>query len=174
MQSRPRHQTLYSQCLQPHCLPAIRCPLSYPDSTRQRSALLYPFVLRLPGKLPLPRQCSTGQTRSSKNCQGKRVVLKMFWSARYCGKSNAGKYNAAGLPNVTGRASGFQMTATAGALSFVAGGNNLVYNIESVVAMYNLSVDASRSNPIYGLSDTVMPSSANLPVALYLGQPAEI
>ena len=94
--------------------------------------------------------------------------------ARYCGKSNAGKYNAAGLPNVTGRASGFQMTATAGALSFVAGGNNLVYNIESVVAMYNLSVDASRSNPIYGLSDTVMPSSANLPVALYLGQPAEI
>ena len=94
--------------------------------------------------------------------------------ARYCSKSNAGKHNAAGLPNVTGRASGFQMTATAGALSFVAGGNNLVYNIESVVAMYNLSVDASRSNPIYGLSDTVMPASAETPVALYLGNTAKV
>ena len=75
---------------------------------------------------------------------------------------------------MTGRAAGFQMTATAGALSFVAGGNNYVYNIESVVAMYNLSVDASRSNPIYGASATVTPSSANTPIALYLGRSAEI
>ena len=75
---------------------------------------------------------------------------------------------------MTGRAAGFQMTATAGALSFVAGGNNSVYNIESVVAMYNLSVDASRSNPIYGLSDTVMPASAETPVALYLGNTAKV
>lgn len=98
----------------------------------------------------------------------------MSRSARYCSKSNAGKHNAAGLPNVTGRAAGFQKTTTAGALSFVAGGNNPVYNIESVVEMYNLSVDASRSNPIFGLSDTVMPESYDTPIALYLGRPAEI
>ena len=96
-------------------------------------------------------------------------------SARYCaGTGAAGAYNRPGLPNVTGRAAGFQMTATGGALSFVAGGNNLVYNMESVVAMYNLSVDASRSNPIYGLADTVMPASAEAPVALYLGRSAKV
>lgn len=98
----------------------------------------------------------------------------MYLSARYCSKNNAGKHNAAGLPNVTGRAAGFQKTATAGALSFVAGGNNPVYNIESVVEMYNLSVDASRSNPIFGLSDTVMPESYDTPIALYLGRAAEV
>ena len=92
--------------------------------------------------------------------------------ARYCAKNNAGKHNAAGLPNMTGRAAGFQMTATGGALTFVAGGMNPVYNIESIIEMYNLSVDASRSNPIFGLSDTVMPESYDTPIALYLGRSA--
>ena len=75
---------------------------------------------------------------------------------------------------MTGRAAGFQMTATDGALTFVAGGMNPVYNIESIIEMYNLSVDASRSNPIFGLSDTVMPESYDTPIALYLGSPAEV
>ena len=75
---------------------------------------------------------------------------------------------------MTGRAAGFQMTATAGALSFTTGGMNPVYNIESIVEMYNLSVDASRSNPIFGLSDTVMPESYDTPIALYLGNTAKV
>ena len=49
-----------------------------------------------------------------------------------------------------------------------------MYNIESIVEMYNLSVDASRSNPIFGLSDTVMPESYDTPIALYLGKTAKV
>ena len=33
----------------------------------------------------------------------------------------------------------------------------------------SLDIDASRSNPLYGSSTTVMPESINLPVILYLG-----
>ena len=134
------------------------------------------MILGNPGLLYAPAP-SVEQYRADQKHQEQPRKTGGFQGVSVCPvlrEKQCWEYNAAGLPNVTGRASGFQMTATAGALSFVAGGNNLVYNIESVVAMYNLSVDASRSNPIYGLSDTVMPSSANLPVALYLGQPAEI
>ena len=174
MQSRPRHQTLYSQCLQPHCLPAIRCPLSYPDSTRQRSALLYPFVLRLPGKLPLPRQCSTGQTRSSKNCQGKRVVLKMFWSARYCGQDGAGKYQEAavqtGFVSITTRLLASQqepLVLVSGNVSRISG------TIMSVTA-------STASQGAYGYesqqrtADRTRPENVALPTALYLGRPAQV
>ena len=174
MQSRPRHQTLYSQCLQPHCLPAIRCPLSYPDSTRQRSALLYPFVLRLPGKLPLPRQCSTGQTRSSKNCQGKRVVLKMFWSARYCGQDGAGKYQEdavqTGFVSITTRLLASQqepLVLVSGNVSRISG------TIMSVTA-------STASQGAYGYesqqrtADRTRPENVALPTALYLGRPAQV
>ena len=37
-----------------------------------------------------------------------------------------------------------------------------------------IKLDAAASSAVYGASDTVMPSSANLPVALYLGGPAQI
>ena len=37
---------------------------------------------------------------------------------------------------------------------------------------WNLLFRASKSNPRYGASDTVMPASVNVPVMLYLGRSA--
>ena len=174
MQSRPRHQTLYSQCLQPHCLPAIRCPLSYPDSTRQRSALLYPFVLRLPGKLPLPRQCSTGQTRNTKNSQGKQVVFRVSRCARYCGQDGAGKYQEdavqTGFVSITTRLLASQqepLVLVSGNVSRISG------TIMSVTA-------STASQGAYGYesqqrtADRTRPENVALPTALYLGRPAQV
>ena len=39
----------------------------------------------------------------------------------------------------------------------------------SQVPAWNIKMLASRYNPIYSASDTVMPESVNLPVCLYLG-----
>ena len=48
---------------------------------------------------------------------------------------------------------------------------NGVVAVETKVAgaWDSLDIDASRSNPLYGSSTTVMPESINLPVILYLG-----
>ena len=44
----------------------------------------------------------------------------------------------------------------------------------SEASSYSIMFSANNGNIIYGASATVMPSSANLPVALYLGRAAEV
>lgn len=87
----------------------------------------------------------------------------------------AGGYNAPGLPNITGQLNtGFvsvNASGTDGALSIAqmsASSTNGNFGYHNV----SLSLNASSSNPIYGASSTVMPSSINIPYIIYLGNPA--
>ena len=103
--------------------------------------------------------------------------------ARYCASITAGKYNPAGLPEAAGgiyttdgyelmvangvlTTDGFKIkTGSAGQASPGAGQNMAITQIEFW---------ASGCNSIYGASHTVMPPSADIPVALYLGSPAKV
>ena len=109
--------------------------------------------------------------------------------ARYCGQSGqAGKYNAPGMPEISGDfwdlASGAD-NIVSGLMGNASGafrtgtqnhGGVQQASTRNTTSATNdgISFLASRSNRIYGASATVMPSSANLPVALYLGGPAQI
>lgn len=113
----------------------------------------------------------------------------MSRSARYCGQSGqAGKYNAPGMPEISGDfwdlASGAD-NIVSGLMGNASGafrtgtqnhGGVQQASTRNTTSATNdgISFLASRSNRIYGASATVMPSSANLPVALYLGGPAQI
>lgn len=108
--------------------------------------------------------------------------------ARYCSKNNAGKHNAAGLPNVTGElASGQNQSNDPAAVASNGGANNAFTNggatahskatITTTATVRNsisISFLASRSNGIYGASTTVMPASVETPIALYLGRPTKV
>ena len=97
------------------------------------------------------------------------------------GTGNAGGYNAPGLPNVVGEWSNFNTPIMSIPASLPSGAIRLSNsaNVNSVLTIGGtgyvwdgMSLEASRSNFIYGGSDTVMPASVNLPVILYLGIPA--
>lgn len=104
--------------------------------------------------------------------------------ARYWGQQGAGKYNAPGIPNITG---GAENSVNLGDLAQIVGyplvgalyprlatqGANFQFGTTDF-GYFGLSFDASRSNAMYGSSDTVMPASADIPVALYLGRRAEV
>lgn len=97
------------------------------------------------------------------------------------GTGNAGGYNAPGLPNVVGEWSNFNTPIMSIPASLPSGAIRLSNsaNVNSVLTIGGtdyvwdgMSLEASRSNFIYGGSDTVMPASVNLPAILYLGIPA--
>ncbi len=97
--------------------------------------------------------------------------------ARYCGQTGAGKYNEPGVPDITGgvHTGGGSNEDFTGAfyrqdISLIAGQHPTSAPINSS----NFHFAASRVSHIYGASDTVMPASFDVPVALYLGRPAEI
>lgn len=80
----------------------------------------------------------------------------------------AGGYNAPGLPEIFGTTgydaqSGYSGAFYSGASTYGQAGTG--------GTRQNLSFKASLCNPSYGASDTVMPSSVNIPVILYLGRP---
>ena len=93
----------------------------------------------------------------------------------WTGAGSAGGYNAPGLPEIEGAWSGWNIMSIAGggpSGAFQANwAPNGVVAVETKVAGVwdSLDIDASRSNPLYGSSTTVMPESINLPVILYLG-----
>ena len=100
---------------------------------------------------------------------------EQFFRAWGQGAGNAGGYNAPGLPEIEGAWSGWNIMSIAGGGSSGAFQANWAPNgvvaVETKVAGVwdSLDIDASRSNPLYGSSTTVMPESINLPVILYLG-----
>ena len=100
---------------------------------------------------------------------------EQFFRAWGQGAGNAGGYNAPGLPEIEGAWSGWNIMSIAGggpSGAFQANwAPNGVVAVETKVAGVwdSLDIDASRSNPLYGSSTTVMPESINLPVILYLG-----
>ncbi|WP_346666330.1 hypothetical protein [uncultured Mailhella sp.] len=91
-----------------------------------------------------------------------------------------GAYNTAGLPNVTGKIQGGDSAGVTiwahhldkGALSSIMNTKSYASPAEAVSEYYDVEIDASRSNSIYAASDTVMPASADMTMALYLGRTA--
>lgn len=111
------------------------------------------------------------------------MLSKKSWSARYCGANGAGKYNKPGVPNVTGETIGYTYGATSGYVHLPQGaydnvGTGAEYGYMMVggqqhVGHYEI-FDASRCSAIYGGSDSIMPPSFEMPVALYLGRSAKV
>ena len=108
-------------------------------------------------------------------------LSEQFFRAWGQGTGDAGGYNAPGLPNVVGEWSNFNvpiisvpapLPSGAIRLSNSANGNSALTTGGTGYIWDGMSLEASRSNFIYGGSDTVMPASVNLPVILYLGIPA--
>ncbi len=97
--------------------------------------------------------------------------------ARYCGQEGAGGYNKPGLPNVTGvldyGVHGPSAWTTAGCV-LVGQYLSSQYAATTKAPGVRFAIDASKSNTVYGASDTVMPASWESPVALYLGRAAEV
>ena len=99
-----------------------------------------------------------------------RPALFRAWT----GIGTAGAHHDAGLPDVAGAfysvhsANGSQYTSGAFTQSqggaYFAGGNSH--------AEFGITFRASNSNKTYGASPTVMPTSVDLPICLYLGNSA--
>ena len=82
------------------------------------------------------------------------------------GSTTVGTVKSAGLPNITGsltnRGTGFRASQASSNGCIVVGGD-LSNSIGAVSATsYNVSIDASRSNSIYGKSTTVQPPALTL------------
>lgn len=106
------------------------------------------------------------------------MVSRESLFARYCARTNAGKYNTPGLPNITGTMQGTrrmdQLITETGALYWLGRDTSVTVTQAAVSTPADIGFNASRSNNVYGASATVMPASVETPVALYLGRPAEI
>ena len=83
-----------------------------------------------------------------------------------------GKYNKPGLPNITGIYAGNALASSSSGVFYASSEKkgNTLNPAESTVP--KLGFDASRSNAMYGSSDTVMPSSVDVVAAIYLGRTA--
>ena len=101
-------------------------------------------------------------------------LSEQFFRA-WTGAGEAGKYNAPGLPELTGGFSAycFNDGDPWHAMTSASSGQNALTVGSSNGTRYTaFTFKASLSNMIYGASSTVMPPSVNLPVILYLGIPA--
>lgn len=95
------------------------------------------------------------------------------------GAGESGRYNAPGLPEVSGsfgvrgtmiidnsiiEANGaFRITETSYDVDYAS------FQVSSNLSSQGCTFDASRNNTIYGASPTVMPASVDIPICLYLG-----
>ena len=104
------------------------------------------------------------------------------WPLRNAG--NLGRFNPAGLPNITGTAgiggnmgSSYELCIMGSSGALNANGDKGIHSYSSTSAdntYGGLSFNASAASPYYGASSTVMPDSADLFMAIYLGCPAEV
>ena len=101
-------------------------------------------------------------------------LSEQFFRA-WTGAGNAGGYNAPGLPEIEGAWSGWNIMSIAGGENAGAfqshweAAGSIASATKEAGVWDRLLIKASRSNPLYGSSTTVMPASVNLPVILYLG-----
>ena len=85
------------------------------------------------------------------------------------GSNSPGQYKSAGLPNITGTTQTNDDTSAVGGAFRVErpfGTDNHAILSYQVVNEYQVSFDASRSNPIYGNSSTVQPNSVTFVYAI--------
>ena len=100
-----------------------------------------------------------------------------FWGCRKSfrnwglgSEEEAGIFNQPGLPNITGGWTGDFSSGHYGAFSSSQMSSFGIGN--GSYGKMKTTMDASRCSPIYGRATTVMPSSINQPIILYLGRPA--
>ena len=105
-------------------------------------------------------------------------LSEQFFRA-WTGARESGRYNAPGLPEVSGsfgvrgtmiidnsiiEANGaFRITETSYDVDYAS------FQVSSNLSSQGCTFDASRNNTIYGASPTVMPASVDIPICLYLG-----
>lgn len=93
-------------------------------------------------------------------------------------EDSAGENNAPGLPGIIGDYGNFvnnRESVGNGALYQVSGyTDNMGAGVPGRATASRFGFDASRSNSIYGKSETVMPPSINQPAILYLGRSAQV
>ena len=105
-------------------------------------------------------------------------LSEQFFRA-WTGAGESGRYNAPGLPEVSGsfgvrgtmiidnsiiEANGaFRITETSYDVDYAS------FQVSSNLSSQGCTFDASRNNTIYGASPTVMPASVDIPICLYLG-----
>ena len=65
-----------------------------------------------------------------------------------------------------------QLITETGALYWLGRDPSVTVTQAAVSTPADIGFNASRSNSIYGASNTVMPASVERPIALYLGHPA--
>ena len=85
------------------------------------------------------------------------------------GSNSPGQYKSAGLPNITGTTQTNDDTSAVGGAFRVEGPfgtDNHATLWYQVINEYQVSFDASRSNPIYGNSSTVQPNSVTFVYAI--------
>ena len=91
----------------------------------------------------------------------------------WTGAGESGKYNAPGLPDIIGKY-GQVFARPAVAEGPFAGSDIIAENVQggtdsAIDYLVTVGFRASAVNPTYGASATVMPSSINLPIVLYMG-----
>lgn len=76
--------------------------------------------------------------------------------------ANVGAFTGAGLPDITGRTAGVNIVGADGAFQLVSAMTAGGISPAQSGSFYVSNFDASRSNPIYGNSDTVQPESVGM------------
>lgn len=88
------------------------------------------------------------------------------------GAATSGTVKAAGLPNITGSTNYLNATGasqTTGAIYWSSTTSQKAATAAATGMPDWLTIDASRSNPIYGNSDTVQPPALTMRYAIYTG-----
>ena len=104
--------------------------------------------------------------------ENERIFLpRNDWFFQSGNAENVGKFNEAGLPNITGNVEtqGYAGSQNAGALYSVGTGNRAYAGGQDGRATQLVYIDASRCQDIYGKSNTVQPPSVNQIVYMVVG-----
>ena len=104
--------------------------------------------------------------------ENERIFLpRNDWFFQSGNADNVGKFNEAGLPNITGtaKAMGYAGRNDSGALYTTGTSNEAFAGGADGRAAEIINLDASRSNAIYGKSNTVQPPSVNQIVYMVVG-----
>lgn len=155
-------------------------PVTYPESKYPPDGKA-PVAFGIPAWLCVPASASPTSAQFRKNLWPLRNYRPElgFWGCRKSfrnwapeGDNEAGQFNTAGLPNIMGDVYANSGSWTFSGAFFTTSGTGSAKGVSSsdTSVKNKFSIDASKSNPIYGGSHTVMPPSINQPVILYLGR----
>lgn len=155
-------------------------PVTYPESKYPPDGKA-PVAFGIPAWLCVPASASPTSPQFRKDLRHPQKPNSSRWlrrSQRFFrnwgpeGDNEAGQFNTAGLPNIMGDVYANSGSWTFSGAFFTTSGTGKAVGVSSsdISVKNKFSIDASKSNPIYGGSHTVMPPSINQPVILYLGR----